>query len=112
MNSNVLQNDDNGFKIDILEYSEVKDELKKQNKKSNPFITKYEKARLIGTRAEQINKGAKLLIDIDEDDFENYSNPIVLAEKEFMAKKIPLIVCRIFPDDTKEYWTLDELIFD
>ena len=77
------------------------------NKKkiTSPFITKYEKARIIGTRAEQISNNAEPLIDIKD-----LINPILIAEKEYYAKKIPLIICRILPNNDKEYWSLDELI--
>jgi len=106
-------NNNGKWKIEILEYSDVKKELKKKKKISSPFITKYEKARLIGTRAVQIENDADLLVEIDTEfeEVENYSNPIWIAEQEFMAKKLPLIICRIFPDESKEYWTLDELIY-
>jgi len=49
------------------------------------FMTKYERARIIGTRALQISKNAPVLIDLGKEDID----PIIIAEKELFARKIP-----------------------
>jgi DNA-directed RNA polymerase I, II, and III subunit RPABC2 len=56
-------------------------------------LTKYEKARLIGSRAQQIANGAKILIDI-----KGLSDPIEIAKKEYKKGLIPLILDREMPD--------------
>jgi DNA-directed RNA polymerase subunit K/omega len=53
-----------------------------------PFLTKYEKARILGQRAKQINYGAKPLIKIPENIIDGY----VIAELELQQKKIPFIL--------------------
>lgn len=61
--------------------------------------TKYEKARMIGSRALQIAMGAPFLIKLDESDLEelNY-NPLEIAKLEFDAGVIPLTIKRPLPE--------------
>ncbi|KAI0180178.1 RNA polymerase Rpb6 [Hypoxylon sp. FL1284] len=60
---------------------------------TTPYMTKYERARILGTRALQISMNAPVLVDI-----EGESDPLQIAIKELRAKKIPLIVRRYLPD--------------
>ena len=70
-----------------------------------PFITKYEKARVLGERAKQLNSGAKPFIEIDAQVLDGY----LIALKEFEQKKIPFIVKRPLPNGGCEYWKLRDL---
>ena len=69
------------------------------------FMTKYEKARIIGTRALQISKNAPILVDLGKDDID----PILIAEKELAEKKIPFVIRRYLPDGSYEDWKTCEL---
>jgi len=53
--------------------------------------TRFERARIIGSRALQISRGAPPLIETEKKD------PIRIAEAEFEAGKIPLDVKRKMP---------------
>ncbi|MFP4118029.1 MAG: DNA-directed RNA polymerase subunit K [Candidatus Woesearchaeota archaeon] len=58
-------------------------------------LTKYEKARLIGSRALQISMGAPFMIKLSKKDLEALSyNPIEIAKKELEKDKIPIEVVR------------------
>jgi len=70
-----------------------------------PFLTKYEKARILGQRAKQINYGAKPLIKIPENIIDGY----VIAELELQQKKIPFIIRRPLPGGCCEYWNVKDL---
>ena len=70
-----------------------------------PILTKYEKARLIGSRAEQINRGAAPAIPVDE----NIIDGRVIAMMEFEKKAIPFIIARPLPSGAVEYWKLQDL---
>lgn len=61
-----------------------------------PKITRFEKARIVGTRALQISMGAPLLIEPPKD----LTNPIDLAIKEVELGVLPITVRRRLPDDT------------
>jgi len=70
-----------------------------------PFITKYERARVLGERAKQLDGGAKPLVPIEKDVIDGY----LIALKEFEQKKIPFIVKRPMPSGGCEYWKLKDL---
>ncbi|KAK0630674.1 RNA polymerase, subunit omega/K/RPB6 [Bombardia bombarda] len=72
---------------------------------TTPFMTKYEKARILGTRALQISMNAPVLVDL-----EGETDPLQIAIKELRQKKIPLIVRRYMPDGYYEDWTCEELL--
>ncbi|ORY91225.1 RNA polymerase, subunit omega/K/RPB6 [Syncephalastrum racemosum] len=74
-------------------------------KMTTPYMTKYERARVLGTRALQISLNAPVMVDLDGE-----SDPLVIAMKELREKKIPLIVRRFLPDGTYEDWHVRELI--
>ena len=70
-----------------------------------PFITKYEKTRILGERATQLNAGAKSFIELGADIIDGY----IIALKEFEEKKIPFILKRPLPNGGIEYWKLEDL---
>jgi len=77
---------------------------KNTQRRTIPFLTKYEKARIIGKRAMQISKGSPPLVEIGD-----LESPIDIAKKELMERKIPFIIRRPLPDGTYEDWRVDEL---
>jgi len=70
-----------------------------------PFVTKYERARILGERAKQINAGASPFVPVADDILDGY----LIATEEFQAKKIPFIVKRPLPNGGCEYWKLADL---
>ena len=73
--------------------------------KTMPFLTKYERARIIGARAEQVDHGGEPFIPVEE----SVINGRTIALLEFEAKKIPFIISRPLPNGSKEYWHLHDL---
>jgi DNA-directed RNA polymerases I, II, and III subunit RPABC2 len=73
---------------------------------TTPFLTKYEKARVIGTRAEQIERGAPSFI---KDLNEQIIHGRTIALKEFERQLIPFIIARPMPNKGIEYWKLQDL---
>ena len=69
------------------------------------FMTKYERARILGSRALQISKNAPLMVDPGEE-----SDPYKLAEMELDRKRVPFIVRRYLPDGSYEDWKVSELL--
>ncbi len=80
----------------------------KKEKITTRFLTKYEKARIIGSRALQISKNAPIMVEPDAGEWD----PLKIAEKELVERKIPFIIRRYLPDNSYEDWRVDELIFD
>ena len=71
------------------------------------YLTKYERARVLGTRALQISMNAPVMVDLDGE-----TDPLRIAEKELRERKIPIIIRRYLPDGSHEDWSIDELIVD
>jgi len=66
----------------------------------NIQYTKYERARMIGSRALQISMGAPLMIELSQEELEKLRfNPIEIAKKEFEAGVIPLTIKRPMPGE-------------
>jgi DNA-directed RNA polymerase subunit K len=66
-------------------------------------FTKYEKARILGSRALQISMGAPYLIKISKEKLEEIKfNPLEIAKLEFDAGVIPINVIRPLPEIEKE----------
>jgi len=73
--------------------------------KTLPYLTKYEKARVLGQRAKQIETGAKPLVKVPDNIIDSY----VIAELELREKKIPFIIKRPIPGGAFEYWHMRDL---
>jgi len=73
--------------------------------KTLPFLTKYEKTRILGQRAKQINDGATPFVKVPEGVIDGY----LIAIKELEEKKIPFIIRRPLPNRGSEYWHLEDL---
>jgi DNA-directed RNA polymerase I, II, and III subunit RPABC2 len=97
------------------DYNEIYDEKKEEpsivvnpeDRITLPKLTKYERVRLIGTRAKQISLGAKVMVKNT-----NGLSSIDIAKLELSFKMIPMKVKRILPDNKIEIWKLSELELD
>ena len=91
----------------ILEQGEEKrgNAITGEARTTTPFLTKYEKARVIGARALQISKNAPILVSLNPGEYD----PILIAEKELRESKIPFIIRRFLPDGSYEDWSVREL---
>ncbi|KAI8833776.1 RNA polymerase, subunit omega/K/RPB6 [Chytriomyces cf. hyalinus JEL632] len=79
-------------------------EIPKDKRMTTPYMTKYEKARVLGTRALQISMNAPVMVDLNGE-----SDPLVIAMKELRERKMPLMIRRYLPDGSYEDWAVDEL---
>jgi len=73
--------------------------------KTIPFLTKYEKTRILGQRAKQIDNGAKPFVKVPPNIIDGYQ--VALLELE--QKKIPFIIKRPYPNGGVEYWHVSDL---
>tara|TARA_Y100000741_G_scaffold252847_1_gene194563 strand:+ start:1148 stop:1447 length:300 start_codon:yes stop_codon:yes gene_type:complete len=89
----------------ITQCEDIYNEINKKNKISQPFLSKYEKTKIIGLAAQQIESGREPNIVIPKSLIE----PIDIAEYELKNKKTPFIIKRKLPNNVFEYWTLDQL---
>ena len=70
-----------------------------------PFLTKYEKSRILGQRAKQINSGAYPFVKVPENVIDGY----IIAELELKQQRIPFIIRRPLPNRGSEYWKVKDL---
>ena len=62
--------------------------------------TKFEKARMIGSRALQISQGAPFKIKLTQKQLEEIKfNPVEIAKMEFEKGVIPIDIRRMLPKD-------------
>ena len=73
--------------------------------KTLPHLTKYERARILGQRAKQIETGATPFIKVPENMIDGY----LIAELELKQGRIPFIIRRPMPNGGSEYWKISDL---
>lgn len=91
----------NDFKI--LTFENVIEEINKKPKRTIPFLTKFEKARIMGVRLQQLAYGAKPRINT-----EGLSSIQEIVQQELIQRKIPFIIRRTLPNNTFEDWRMEE----
>ena len=97
------QNDEDGFKI--LTYKNVLENIEKKPKKTIPILTKFEKAKIMGVRLQQLAYGAKPRVDTT-----GLRSIQEIVEKELKERKILFIIRRNLPNGTYEDWKLEEFV--
>ena len=98
-------NSEEKTKFDIIDHIQTYNKMEKQSKKVTiPILNKYEKAKMIGIRAQQLADGAIPLIKVPS----YIKNTVEIAEIELKERKIPLIVRRILSDNMYEDWRIEE----
>ena len=99
--------DGEGGQVDILNAADVPQGKSQNsaNRVTSPYMTKYERARVLGTRALQIAMCAPVMVEL-----EGETDPLQIAMKELKQRKIPIVVRRYMPDGSFEDWGIDELI--
>ena len=70
-----------------------------------PFLTKYEKTRILGIRCKQINNGSQIFVTVNEKILDGYT----IACLELKEKKLPFIIQRPLPNGACEYWKINDL---
>jgi DNA-directed RNA polymerase I, II, and III subunit RPABC2 len=81
------------------EYDRVVDPLHT----TTPILTKYERARILGLRAKQINAGSPPFVET------SLIDGYLIAQIELREKKIPFFIRRPLPNGEHEYWRVRDL---
>lgn len=104
MDTDMLDHDEPD-RISILQGPGQGQAVQPSKRITTPYLTKYERARVLGTRALQIAMCAPVMVEL-----EGLTDPLKIAMKELKARKIPMIIRRFLPDGSFEDWSIDELI--
>lgn len=79
-------------------------EEQKTSREELDKLTRFERARIIGSRALQIASGAPFHIKFSKKELEDFGyDPIEIAKKEFEAGVIPITVSRPLPKKVEEF---------
>ena len=73
--------------------------------KTIPFLSKFEKTKILGLRACQLSEGSKPFINVNKEIISSY----IIATMELKQKKIPFIIRRPLPNGSSEYWKIQDL---
>ena len=74
--------------------------------KSQPFLTQYEKTRILGFRTNQLAQGARPFIPVPP----HITSTLEIARLELEQRRLPFIIKRPMPDGSFEYWRLSDLL--
>lgn len=105
--------DDDEAEIEVMQIqindSDLANRVPDTQRQTYNLLTKFEKTRLISTRAEQIARGSAPTIQTD------LTEPIAIAEEELLQNKIPIIIRRFVSEGSEkkyEEWNAKDLIKD
>ena len=76
------------------------------NHRTYPFLTTFERTKIIGLRANQISRGSTPFIFVPP----HVTDVRDIARMELEQKRLPYIIKRPLPNGTFEYWRLCDLM--
>ena len=76
------------------------------NHRTYPFLTQYERTKIIGLRANQLSKGSAPYVAVPK----HITDVRDIARMELEQKRLPFIIKRPLPNGTYEYWRLSDLL--
>jgi DNA-directed RNA polymerase subunit K/omega len=76
------------------------------NHRTYPFLTNYERTKIIGLRANQLSKGSVPFIAVPK----HITDVKDIAKLELEQKRLPYIIKRPLPNGQFEYWRLTDLL--
>ena len=92
---------------DMISVHETYSDYYTNTKTTPPFLNKFERAKILGVRAQMLSAGAQPMVGPP------YSDSCYdIALRELGEKKIPLLIRRYLPDKTFEDWRLEDLIIN
>lgn len=73
---------------------------------SQPFLSVYERTKILGFRANQLAQGARPYVVVPE----HVTKTLDIAVMELEQRRLPYIIKRPMPNGTFEYWRLSDLM--
>jgi len=91
--------------IIVEDFNDIMENYQTKPHSTKNILSKYEKVKILGLRAEQLQRGAKPYVEVNLP-----FNALAIAKKEMEQRKLPFLVCRKLSNGTKEYWRLNDMI--
>lgn len=85
----------------------TKGKIPNAERNTRGYLTKFERAKIIGVRAQQIALGAVPNIELPQG---HHLTPREIAREELNQKKTPIVIHRIYHDGKYEAWKVEELL--
>lgn len=95
----------NNEEFKLFTYENVLENIQNTTKKTIPILTKFERARIMGVRMQQLAYGAKPRVDTSD-----LKSIAEIVNKELLERKIPFIIRRTLPNGKFENWKLEEFL--
>lgn len=92
----------------IEEYADINIRYDPTKNKSRPVLTRYEKAKILGMRMEQLARNSPPYVDVKKLGLKSIQE---IAEFELKERKLPFLIARCLPNGIKEYYKLEDLVF-
>ena len=88
-------------------YTDIVANYNPENNSSKNIMSRYEKAKIIGLRLQQLAAGAEPTVDV-----KNFKGVDLrtIALEELKQRKLPFMLMRQLPLGVKEYWKLEDLV--
>ena len=108
VDDNLIENlisvpEDSRFQVVTKEESYKK--YYQKNRETRPYLTKFEKTKIIGVRAQQLASGSEAMVELQGDE-----TIVEIAKKELEQKKIPFLIRRYLPNQKYEDWRLSDML--
>lgn len=89
----------------VEDFSSIMENYDPSKYVSSKFMSKYEKAKVLGLRLEQLARGVTPTVDTT-----GLNNIRDICMKELEERKIPFVIMRTMPNGKKEIWRIQDLI--
>lgn len=90
----------------IESYDEIMKSYDPSKYETNPRLSRFEYAKIIGMRTEQLARSTPAYVNT-----KGLRDPREIAVEELKQRKIPFMVARRLPNGKVEYWKLEDMIF-
>lgn len=87
----------------LVEKEPILDTEVSSQRTTQPILSKYESARLLGLRTEQLHHGAKATVDVGQE-----TDAMTIAKKELDTLSLPITIRRHVSKTRYEDWQLNE----
>jgi DNA-directed RNA polymerase subunit K/omega len=99
------------LKMHISNPTEIHTDIEKKiyiipanKRRSSEVMSEFEYTRVVSERAQQIQNGAQIFIDV-----EPHMNEIEIAKLEIKLKQCPLAIRRMYNEHVGEEWSVNEM---
>lgn len=76
------------------------------NHRSNPWLSQFERTKILGFRANQLAQGAKPYVPVPK----HVVSTLDIARIELKERRLPFIISRVMPDGIFEFWRMSDLM--